>query len=63
MGQPIRILDIALRLIRIHGLEPYKDIAIEFVGIRPGEKIHEELAYDGALRKSPIDRIFIAEEG
>jgi FlaA1/EpsC-like NDP-sugar epimerase len=44
MGQPIRILDLAYELIRRHGLEPEKDIAIEFSGIRPGEKLYEELA-------------------
>jgi FlaA1/EpsC-like NDP-sugar epimerase len=44
MGQPIRILDLARELIRRHGLEPEKDIAIEFSGIRPGEKLYEELA-------------------
>jgi FlaA1/EpsC-like NDP-sugar epimerase len=44
MGQPIRILDLAMEMIRRHGLEPEKDIAIEFTGIRPGEKLYEELA-------------------
>lgn len=46
MGQPIRILDLARRFIRSHGLEPGLDVAIRFTGPRPGEKLFEELAYD-----------------
>jgi len=44
MGEPMRILDLAIEMIRRCGLEPQKDIAIEFTGIRPGEKLYEELA-------------------
>ena len=43
MGEPVRIIDLARNMIRLAGYEPDTDIAIEIVGVRPGEKIHEEL--------------------
>jgi len=43
MGQPVKIVDLAERIIRLSGLEPDKDIKIEFTGIRPGERLHEIL--------------------
>ncbi|WP_217913664.1 polysaccharide biosynthesis protein [Miltoncostaea marina] len=43
MGEPVRIMDLARRMIELSGHEPGRDIAIEVVGIRPGEKLHEEL--------------------
>jgi len=43
MGETVRILDLAERLIRVRGLRPYHDIPIVFSGVRPGEKMHEEL--------------------
>ena len=46
MGEPIRILDLAERFVRTHGLEPHVDVEIRITGIRPGEKLLEELAYD-----------------
>ena len=43
MGEPVRIIDLARRMIELSGHEPGRDVAIEVVGIRPGEKLHEEL--------------------
>ena len=43
MGEPVKILDLARQMIRIAGLKPDVDVKIEFTGIRPGEKLHEEL--------------------
>jgi len=48
MGEPLRILDMAERMIRLSGLEPYKDIDIKITGLRPGEKLYEELLNDAA---------------
>jgi FlaA1/EpsC-like NDP-sugar epimerase len=47
MGEPIRIVDIAKKLIKCSGLDPEKDIDIIFTGLRPGEKLHEELYWKG----------------
>ena len=46
MGEPVKIYDLACNLIRMKGLEPEKDIKIDVVGLRPGEKLYEELLMD-----------------
>ncbi|HET7462304.1 MAG TPA: nucleoside-diphosphate sugar epimerase/dehydratase [Longimicrobium sp.] len=46
MGEPVRIVELAENLVRLSGLEPYKDVPIVFTGLRPGEKLHEELMSD-----------------
>lgn len=48
MGKPVRILDLAEKMIRLSGLEPYEDIDIEITGLRPGEKLYEELLNDSS---------------
>lgn len=49
MGSPVKIVYLAEQMIRLSGREPYKDIAIEYTGIRPGEKLFEELFHDSEL--------------
>jgi len=62
MGQQIRILDLAEDLIRLSGLEPGKDIEIVFIGIRPGEKLSEDLWEDGTdYQKTAHPDIFRVE--
>ncbi len=47
MGEPIRIVDLAMDLIRLNGYEPERDIQIQYIGLRPGEKLYEELITEG----------------
>ncbi len=54
MGEPVRIVDLARDLIQLSGLEPDRDIAIEFTGTRPGEKLYEELFF-GSEQATPTD--------
>jgi O-antigen biosynthesis protein WbqV len=62
MGQPVRIVDLAERLIRLSGLEPGRDIDITFIGMRPGERLRENLfAQDEPLAEIGIDGIVAAK--
>jgi O-antigen biosynthesis protein WbqV len=61
MGQPVRILDLAERMIRLSGLEPYRDVKIEFSGMRPGERLQEALfAQNEKLQEIDIEGISAA---
>jgi FlaA1/EpsC-like NDP-sugar epimerase len=60
MGEPVRIAELAETMIRLSGKEPGRDVAIEFIGARPGEKLHEELwAEDETVSPSPHEAILL----
>ena len=63
MGTPVRIMDLARSMIRLSGLREGLDISIAITGLRPGEKLHEELiAYGEGLRKTDVDKVNILEQ-
>jgi FlaA1/EpsC-like NDP-sugar epimerase len=60
MGTPVKIVDLARELIRLSGFEPDVDIPIQFTGIRPGEKLFEEIAFDAEkMDRTRHEKIFI----
>jgi FlaA1/EpsC-like NDP-sugar epimerase len=52
MGEQIPILEVALHFIKAKGLKPFKEVPIKFIGMRPGEKLHEELQYSYEVKKA-----------
>ena len=62
MGEPVKIIELAETMIRLSGLEPGRDIAIEVIGARPGEKLHEDLfnPYE-RMQPTPAQKIFRAD--
>ena len=64
MGKPVKIYDLAKNLIRLSGYEPEVDIKIEITGLRPGEKLYEELLMDEeGLQQTRHQKIFIGQPG
>jgi len=62
MGEPVRIGDLAENLIRLSGLEPIKEIAIEVIGLRPGERLDESLVMDGEeLLPTKHEKVFMVQ--
>lgn len=63
MGEPVKIYDLAIQMIRLHGMEPFQDVKVEITGLRPGEKIYEELLIDcNAAIPTGHPKIFCARE-
>ena len=64
MGKPVKIYDLAENLIKLSGYEPHKDIKIEITGLRPGEKLYEELLMnEEGLTETKHEKIFIGKPG
>ena len=64
MGEPVKIYDMAKEMIRLSGFELGKDISIKFTGLRPGEKLYEELLMaEEGLQATKLQRIFVAQPG
>jgi FlaA1/EpsC-like NDP-sugar epimerase len=62
MGEPVRILDLAVAMITLTGLKPFEEMDIVFTGLRPGEKLHEELGLLGEeIAKTRHPKIFIGK--
>ena len=62
MGEPVKIDDLARQVIRMSGFIPDTDIEIEYTGLRPGEKLYEELFHDEeVLGETAHKKIFLAE--
>ena len=62
MGEPVKIYDLARKLITLSGFKPDEDIKIEFTGLRPGEKLYEELLLqEEGLKTTKNDKIFVAQ--
>jgi FlaA1/EpsC-like NDP-sugar epimerase len=63
MGDPVRIMDLAEAMIRMKGMEPRRDIDIIEVGLRPGEKLHEELFYaDEQVLPTAVEGVMVARD-
>ena len=63
MGAPVKIVTLAENLIRMYGKVPYKDVEIKFSGLRPGEKLYEELLMDEeGLKKTDNQKIFTGKQ-
>ena len=62
MGEPVKVVDLARRMIRLSGFEPDRDIKIVFTGLRPGEKLFEELRLDAeGIKPTTHEKIWMLE--
>jgi len=63
MGEPVKIKDLAEKMVRLSGLKPHTDIEIKYIGLRPGEKLYEELLVDTDkdVIKTANEKIFIEQ--